>query len=881
MKATPQMIHLKDYAPTPYKIDHLELEFDLFPEYTDVIARSKLSLRKGAPTGATLQFDGRDLELQSVSIDGRKLSNKEYTSTPNTLTIPSLPKDCVLEIRNRIYPHLNKALEGLYVSEGMYCTQCEATGFRAITYFYDRPDVMLTFEVKISADKKSCPVLLSNGNFVAKGDLPNNRHWTSWQDPFPKPCYLFALVAGNLAVLEDQFQTASGINVRLGIYADAKDISKCDFAMKSLKEAMTWDEKAYGRECDLDDYKIVAVRDFNMGAMENKGLNVFNSARVLASQETTIDDNFQDIAAVIGHEYFHNWTGNRITCRDWFQLCLKEGLTVFRDQEFSQSLSSDAVERIDQVNFLRAAQFPEDDGPTSHPPRPDHFIEINNFYTLTVYEKGAEIVRMLKTLLGADLFRKGMDLYFERHDGQAVTQEDFIQAFSDVSGRDLLAQFMLWYTQAGAPRIRMKESFDAKAQTYTLTLSQSFLPNTKGPEKKPLLIPVRMGLLDTHGQALELYLNDAKKSYGTECVLEFSQPEQSFTFHKVQQRPVPSLFRMLSAPIRMENDLPDADLIFLMKHDSDAVNAWDAGQKLMIREILRLVDQVQKNQTLQLNADLVEAFGFVLAKNMKDKAFQSRGIALPSFEHVAQKMDVIDPDAISAARLFLRKELAKKFHALFSKHYNENTESGNFSTEPEAIARRKMKNTCLGYLASLEEPSTLELVLKQYHNANNMTDRACALSLLSNWNTPERKKVLEHFYTKWQQDPLVIDSWFSVQAQSQLASAFEDVQALLRHPAFDAQNPNRMRSLVGVFCKANAAHFHRKDGRGYEFAADQVINADRYNRQMAAALVRVFSQWRRYDSSRQTLMRTQLERIRKQDGLSSDVYELVSQILQD
>ena len=616
-----------------------------------------------------------------------------------------------------------------------------------------------------------------------------------------------------------------------------------------------------------------------MGAMENKGLNIFNSARVLASQQTSSDDSFQDIAAVIGHEYFHNWTGNRITCRDWFQLCLKEGLTVFRDQEFSQSLSSDAVERIDQVNYLRAAQFPEDDGPTSHPPRPDRFIEINNFYTLTVYEKGAEIVRMLKTLLGPDLFRKGMDLYFKRHDGHAVTQEDFVQAFADVSGRDLQAQFMLWYTQAGAPRISTQHHFDPKTETYTLTLTQKILPTTDQQDKKPLHIPIRMSLFDPTGQALQLYRDAKKPSLGKECVIELRGEQESFTFHKVSKPPVPSLFRMLSAPIRLENELSDTDLIFLMKHDTDPVNAWDAGQKLMVHEILRIVTQVQEGTTLKMNPEWCEAFGFFLAKNLEDKAFQSRGISLPSFEHIAQKMTCIDPDGVHNARLFLKKELAQKYHSLFMDHYRANSENGHFSIEPHAIARRKMKNVCLAYLASLEEATTLEIALRQYHDANNMTDRATALYLLANWNTPERQRILEHFYKTWSHDDLVIDHWFSVQAQSQVPSCFEELTQLIKHPAFDPQNPNRLRSLVGAFCKANPLHFHNKNGKGYQFCGEQVIATDRFNRQMAAALVRAFSHWRRFDEARQFKMCTQLTQIKNQKGLSSDVYELVSQIL--
>ncbi len=877
MKTSRQMIYLKDYEPTPFLIHNIELDFDIFPEYTDVLSRIYLE-RRSKGSADTLVLDGRDLELQSVSVDARVLKDSEFTASPSQLRIPNLPDSCTIEIRNRIRPHLNTDLEGLYISEGMYCTQCEATGFRAITYFYDRPDVMLTFKVRIRADKHLYPILLSNGNFIAKGE-EGPRHWTLWEDPFPKPCYLFALVAGKLGVLEDTFISRSGKKIRLAIYADKKDIEKCSFAMLSLKQAMKWDEEAYGRECDLDDYKIVAARDFNMGAMENKGLNIFNSSLILASQQTTTDDSFQRISSVIGHEYFHNWTGNRITCRDWFQLCLKEGLTVFRDQEFSQAIGSPLVERIDQVNLLRATQFPEDDGPTAHAPRPDRFIEINNFYTMTVYEKGAEIVRMLKTLLGPKKFREGMDLYFERHDGQAVTQEDFVKVFADVSGRDL-SQFMLWYTQAGAPHVAVSESYDASSQSYTLTFTQTVPPTQGEEEKQALHIPVCVSLFQSSGKPYEIFLNEKAESFGEECVLEFKKGKESFTFHNIKSKPIPSLFRKSSAPIRLKTEIPNHDLIFLMKHDTDPINAWDAGQKLMTEEFLRIIYKLQRKEDAHVSKEWNEAFGYFLMKKQSDKAFQARMISLPSYEIIAQRMNTIDPDAIVKARHIFKSDIAKHYKKLFLEIYRDNAENGHFSIETQALGRRLLKNVCLGYLSSLESPEVLDLLLNQYQNANNMTDRYTALQILANWETKERARILDHFYGTWKEDEQVIDMWFGAQARSVLPSAFEEVLVLTKHPAFTLQNPNRLRSLIFNFAKANPLHFHNKEGQGYVFCADKVMEMNSINRQMSAALVRSFSQWKRYDAYRQEKMKEQLERIKAHSGLSSDVYELVTQILQ-
>ncbi len=850
MTTAPKVIYLKDYQQTPYTIKHVDLRFDLREDFTDV--KSILSFEARNSKKSDLVLDGKELELQKLILDGRELTAQEYRVEGNRLTVFAPPASFTLEVHNRIRPHLNTWLEGLYVSKGIFSTQCEAEGFRRITYFYDRPDVMSTYRVTINADKISCPVLLSNGNRVASGELPDNRHFVTWEDPFPKPCYLFALVAGKLGALQDTFKTRSGKTVNLAIYADEKDVEKCHHGMHSLKQAMKWDEEAYGLECDLDNFNIVAVRDFNMGAMENKGLNIFNSARVLASKQTTTDGAFQDIAAVIGHEYFHNWTGNRVTCRDWFQLCLKEGLTVFRDQEFSQAIYSKAVQRIDQVLDLRQRQFTEDDGPTAHPPRPDHFVEINNFYTATVYQKGAEIVRMLKTLIGAENFRKGMDLYFQRHDGQAVTQEDFVQAMADASGKDL-TQFMLWYTQAGAPHIEVHEDFDAAKHTYALTLTQK--------KTAPMHIPVRMGLLDGDGKVLL-----------EERVLELTKERETFVFSDIKSKPVPSLFRNFSAPVRFATDLPKESLMLLMKHDSDPVNAWDAGQKILTRQLVNLALALQKGADARVEVDLKDAFGFFLNKKIDDAAFLALMIGVPSSESVAQKMDVIDPEAIHQARVLLKREIASAhrdvLHRLYQEHHRV-----------DAFGSRKLKNTCLHYLSSLRESSVLELVVTQYHGADNMTDRFAALCEMTNWEANQRPKMLEHFYREWKHEDLVIDYWFSAQALSTLPGSFADVQRLVRHPDFNARNPNRLRSLVGAFCMNNPFMFHQSSGEGYRFCGEQVIAVDGFNRQVAARLVRAFGQWRRFDGKRQALMRAELERIQAHPGISPDVFELVGQML--
>ncbi|MBI2603456.1 MAG: aminopeptidase N [Deltaproteobacteria bacterium] len=875
MKTVHKIKYLKDYRPTPYRISHVDLVFDLFPDYTDVVATMKVNAR---PDGAQepLVLHGRDLELQGLSLNGVKLGPDSYRVDDEFLTIPQPPSSPFeLTVKNRIRPQLNTNLEGLYVSQGIFCTQCEPEGFRRITYFYDRPDNMATFKVKIQADQ-AYPLLLSNGNFHDKGSLPGNRHWVTWDDPFPKPSYLFALVAGKLSVLEDSFTTCSGKKVELAIYTDSQNLAKCKWAMECLKWAMAWDEKTYGLECDLDHYKIVAVRDFNMGAMENKGLNIFNSSLVFASPESTTDSEFQYIASVIGHEYFHNWTGNRVTCRDWFQLCLKEGLTVFRDHRFSEDIGSSAVHRIEQLKRLRQYQFPEDDGPIAHAPRPDQFMEINNFYTTTIYEKGAELVRILELLIGKETFRKGMDLYFKRHDGQAVTQEDFVQAMADASERDL-TQFMLWYTQAGAPHVTVEEEYDASSQTYKLNLAQA-VPESKGQgKKKPLHIPILMGLYSPSGDALPLHVNG--QSLGTEAVLEFREEKESFTFTKVKDRPHASLFRKSSAPVRLLWAQSDKDLVFLMKYEKDEVLAWDISQKLYTNEILRLVGLIREGRTPQVSTPLLEAFGSLLKKETSDPAFKAYVLSIPSFDLVAQQMEVIDPEALHQARMALHGEFAKSYKEHFSKLYERNKSSDPGALDNLSIGKRQLKNVCLHYLSCLKNKESLAIVVDQFHKAKNMTETYAALRELANWETPEREKALEHFYNKWNADPTVIDSWFSVQAHSHFADTFDKVCRLHNHKAFDAKNPNRLRSLVSAFCKGNQLRFHDASGKAYRYCREQVISIDSYNHLMAAGLVRAFAQWRRFSKERQDLMRAELAKIQTHEGLSKDVYELVTKIL--
>ncbi|ALG73719.1 aminopeptidase N [Azospirillum thiophilum] len=882
-KGTPKAIRLQDYRPPAHLIDTVDLFVDLGEDATTV--RAVMAIRRNPAradaAAEPLTLDGQRLELVSVALDGRTLGPDGFIVTPDHLTLPKVPDSFTLETIVRIKPQENTALEGLYKSSGNFCTQCEAEGFRKITYFIDRPDVMARYGTTITADKARYPVLLSNGNLAASGDLEDGRHWARWEDPFPKPCYLFALVAGRLVHGEDSFRTASGRDVTLRIYVEPGNEDKIDHAMLSLVKSMRWDEEVYGLEYDLDIFNIVAVSDFNMGAMENKSLNVFNTKYILARPETATDTDFLNIEAVVAHEYFHNWTGNRVTCRDWFQLSLKEGLTVFRDQEFSADMHSRAVKRIGDVQGLRTVQFQEDAGAMAHPVRPDAYVEINNFYTPTVYNKGAEVIRMIHTLLGAANYRKGIDLYFQRHDGQAVTCDDFVAAMADASGVDL-TQFQLWYRQAGTPELEIAGSHDAAAATYTLTVRQTVPPTPGQPAKQPMHIPLTVGLLGPDGRDLPLQLEDEDAAAGgaTSRILHVTAESQSFTFRDIPARPVPSLLRGFSAPVKLKTDLTDGDLTFLMANDSDAFNRWEAGQILGTRILLGLVAERQAGREAALPDGYVDAVARILADADRDPAFAAQALVLPTEAYLGTQMTVVDPDAIHAVREFARKTLAGRLRPQFLDLYRRNSSQEPFSADAGAIGRRALKNLCLAYLMALEDAEALDLCLTQYRSAQGMTDEIAALQFLSNAASPEGEAALADFYQRWKGEALVVDKWFGVQAMSNRADALDRVTALLGHPAFEIRNPNKVYALIGGFANGNPVRFHDAGGAGYRFLADQVLRLDPMNPQVASRLMGPFSRLRRYDAARQALMKAQLERIVATPGLSPDVYEVASKSLE-
>ena len=890
----PRTIRLADYRPPDFFIDHVALHFNLNEETTRV--QSRLDLRRNPQAvGRPLVLQGHGLDLIGVKLDGRELPPAAFLVDAESLTIADVPDAFQLEVVTEIHPAANTSLGGLYTSGGNFCTQCEAEEFRNITYYADRPDVMARFTTTIEADKARYPVLLSNGNLMDSGDLEGGRHWAAWEDPFPKPAYLFALVAGDLAVIKDTFTTASGRAVDLHLYVQHHNVDKCEHAMRSLKNAMAWDERTYGREYDLDLYMIVAVDDFNMGAMENKGLNVFNSCYVLARPDTATDADYLGIESVIGHEYFHNWSGNRVTCRDWFQLSLKEGFTVFRDQEFSADLNSRGVQRIRDVNVLRTRQFPEDAGPMAHPVRPESYLEINNFYTVTIYNKGAEVVRMLAHLVGAEGFRKGTDLYFARHDGQAVTTDDFVQAIEDaVQGSTNVAggrtpgatanhadfsQFRRWYQQAGTPLVKVSQHYDAQQQIYTLTVTQTCPPTPGQAQKLPFHIPLAMGLLDEQGHDLPLTLEGEHQAVAGGRVLQLTEAQQTFTFVDVPCAPVPSLLRGFSAPVKLEDDLSDAQRYFLMAHDSDPFNRWEAGQRMAVKILLGLVADIQTGRELQLDEAFCSAFEQTLVNGRLDHALVAAAITLPSESYVAEFMPVVDPQAIYEARVFVRRRLAERLRETFLAQYRANADDGEYAIDAAAMGRRALKNACLGYLLELEDDDTRHLAVSQFEQAKNMTDSMAALAALANSVGPEGGQALDAFYTRWKDEPLVVDKWFGLQATSRLPGTLEKVTALTHHPAFNIKNPNKVRALIGSFCNANPPHFHRADGAGYRFLADHVLALNKLNPQVASRMVNAFSQWRRYDAERQALQRAQLARILAEPGLSRDVFEVVSKSL--
>jgi aminopeptidase N len=877
----PLTIRLAEYRPPEFFIDAVALHFDLNEETTHV--RSRLDVRRNishnpAAAGQPLVLHGRNLDLIGVKLNDRELPPDAFLVDTESLTIAGVPDAFQLEVVTEIHPAANTALAGLYTSGGNFCTQCEAEEFRNITYYLDRPDVMARFTTTLAADKARYPVLLSNGNLTTSGELENGRHWATWADPFPKPSYLFALVAGDLACVKDKFTTMSGRSVDLHLYVQHHNVDKCAHAMRSLQNAMAWDERTYGREYDLDLYMVVAVDDFNMGAMENKGLNVFNSRYVLARPDTATDADYMGIESVIGHEYFHNWSGNRVTCRDWFQLSLKEGFTVFRDQEFSADLNSRGGQRIRDVNLLRTKQFPEDAGPMAHPVRPESYVEINNFYTVTIYNKGAEVVRMLAHLAGPDGFRKGTDLYFARHDGQAVTTDDFVKAIENATGGDF-SQFRRWYSQAGTPLLKVTQRYDAQRQVYALTVTQS-CPATPGqPEKLPFHIPLAMGLLDEQGHDLPLKLDGEQHAVAGGRVLHLREREQTFTFVDVPCAPVPSLLRGFSAPVKLETDLSDPQRYFLMAHDSDPFNRWEAGQQMAVRIILGLVDDVRAGRELALDDAYCAAVEKTLVNGHLDKAMVAAALTLPAEIYIAEFMPVIDPGAIFEARVFVRRRLAERLREILLRQYRANLDEGDFDISAEAMGRRALKNVCLSFLMELGDDEVRALATAQFAQVKNMTDSIASLCCLANTVGPEGQQALDAFYARWQDDPLVVDKWFGLQATSRLPDTLERVTALTAHLAFNIKNPNKVRALIGNFCNANPARFHRADGAGYRFLADYVLELNKLNPQVASRMVNAMSQWRRFDEGRQLHMRAQLERILAEPGLSRDVFEVVSKSL--
>ena len=881
----PQMIYLKDYQAPEYLIDETHLTFELFDDHS--LVHAQLVMRRNPARGAGLPplvLDGQLLELLSVQLDDTELSAADYQLTPDHLTLHPQAESFTVDTSVRIHPETNTALEGLYKSSGMFCTQCEAEGFRKITYYLDRPDVMSKFTTTLSADKHNFPVLLSNGNPIASGPEDDGRHWATWEDPFMKPAYLFALVAGDLWCVEDKFTTMSQREVTLRIYVEPENIDKCQHAMTSLQKSMRWDEETYGREYDLDIFMIVAVNDFNMGAMENKGLNIFNSSAVLARAETATDAAHQRVEAIVAHEYFHNWSGNRVTCRDWFQLSLKEGFTVYRDSGFSADMNSATVKRIQDVAYLRTHQFAEDAGPMAHAVRPDSFIEISNFYTLTVYEKGSEVVGMIHTLLGAAGFRKGSDLYFERHDGQAVTCDDFIKAMEDANGVDL-TQFKRWYSQAGTPRLAVSESYDSAAKTYSLTFRQSCptTPGQPGDSKKPFVIPVELGLLDKQGGEIALRLQGEAAAGGTTRVISVTEAEQTFTFVDIAEQPLPSLLRGFSAPVKLSFPYNRDQLMFLMQHDSDGFNRWDAGQQLSVQVLQELIGQYQKGQPMVLDQRLVTALGTVLADTSLDQAMIAEMLSLPGEAYLTEISEVADVDAIHAAREFVRKQLADSlFDGLWAR-YTANRQVSKatpYVAEAEHFARRALQNIALSYLMLSEKPEVLAATIEQFDSADNMTERLTALAVLVNSPfTDEKDKALAVFAENFKDNPLVMDQWFSVQAGSPLPGGLDRVKALMQHPAFNIKNPNKVRALIGAFAGQNLINFHAADGSGYRFLADLVIQLNGFNPQIASRQLAPLTRWRKYDSARQALMKAELVRIRDSGELSSDVFEVVSKSL--
>ncbi|MCX8763385.1 aminopeptidase N [Vibrio parahaemolyticus] len=868
MSQAPQAKYRKDYQAPSHTITDIDLTFDLYDNDTIVTALSKV-VQKGEST--TLELDGEGLELRSVKVNGEDWAHHEVKEA--SLVLSDLPAEFELEIITKIDPEANTALEGLYKSGGAFCTQCEAEGFRRITYYLDRPDVLAKYTTKVIADKATYPYLLSNGNRIAQGEAENGRHWVQWQDPHPKPAYLFALVAGDFDVLRDKYTTMSGRNVDLEIFVDKGNLDRAGHAMTSLINSMKWDEERFGLEYDLDIYMIVAVDFFNMGAMENKGLNIFNSKFVLANDQTATDRDYLGIEAVIGHEYFHNWTGNRVTCRDWFQLSLKEGLTVFRDQEFSSDLGSRAVNRIDNVRIIRGPQFAEDASPMSHPIRPDKVIEMNNFYTLTVYEKGSEVIRMYHTLLGEEGFQKGMKLYFERHDGTAATCEDFVSAMEDATGVDL-KQFRLWYSQSGTPTLRVNSEYNAEAKTYALTVEQFTEATQDQAEKQALHIPFDIELYDSKGQIIPLIINGES----VHNVLDIKQDKQTFVFENVAEQPVPSLLREFSAPVKLKYDYSDAELIFLMKHATNDFARWDASQMLLAKYIRQNVNNVQTGSEVQLSEDLIDAFRGVLLDENLEPAFIAQVFSLPSINEITGWYKQIDVDAVDTVLNSITVSLSAALEDELSATYHT-LKQAEYTIDHAAIGKRALRNQCLQFLAHTDKGNTL--VKAQYEAANNMTDTIAAMSAANSAQLECREELMADYSDKWKHDGLVMDKWFALQGTNPAEDALEKVKATMNHEAFSLKNPNRTRSLIGSFLAANPVRFHDKSGSGYQFAGEILRQLNDSNPQVASRMIDPLLKFRKYDEARQAMIRAELEKLKAMDNLAKDLFEKVTKALDE
>ena len=871
-EGNPKAIYLKDYKKPDYTISEVSLKFDLYEEKTVVHAELHISANEGVSAETPLLLHGEQLKLVDIALNGQQLEETDYLQTAETLQITHVPRNFVLATQVEIDPANNTALEGLYLSSGNYCTQCEAEGFRKITYYLDRPDVMAVFSVRIEADKNHFPVLLSNGNRVAEGNLNKNRHFVEWQDPFPKPSYLFALVAGDFACNSSEYTTVSGRRVAIEIYTEKHNAHKCEHAIASLKKAMQWDEERFSLEYDLDTYMIVAVDDFNMGAMENKGLNVFNSSCVLASPDTATDADYMRIEAVIAHEYFHNWTGNRVTCRDWFQLSLKEGLTVFRDQEFTSDVTSRAVKRIQDVRYLRAHQFAEDSSPMAHPVRPASYVEINNFYTLTVYEKGAEVVRMYQTLLGKDGFRKGLDLYFQKYDGQAVTTDDFAQAMAEANNIDL-GNFLNWYSQSGTPVLNIESNWHEHSQEYILTIEQIIPANSQQPNPQPQLIPVTLSLYDAAGNAMPLSISGEQAH--DSLTLRIKDCSEEFIFKGIPEHPTPSILQNFSAPVKINYSYTWDDYAFLMAHDLDAFNRWDAGQRFATDYLLKAVQSIQVGDPLPDAGALINALQSALTNKELDPAFLAEMLILPSEMYLYDFVHPIDVDAIHLARKTLRNEIATSLESVLLDLYNINSVEGRYKYNASDMGKRKLAAICLSYLNTLDEDEYLELSKRQFEQANNMTDSIAVLEAINDSEYAFREQALDDFARQWKGDALVMDKWFSLQARSSKPNVLDDVKALQNHPCFSIKNPNKVRSLIGIFCLMNHTAFHSRDGSGYVFLTEKIIELNAINPQIAARLVKPLISWKKYDAERQVLMKVSLEKIKAVPDLSKDVFEIV------